>query len=86
MLRMLERFKILLTGQFAVHYNMYVCGFLFHFCFFILRTRSTTIWLQLAENNICQPKINFLAVAILLSTAIYPQRLFCRELFLIGQS
>ena len=28
----------------------------------------------------------FLAVAILLSTAIYPQRLFCCELFVIGQS
>ena len=27
-----------------------------------------------------------LAVAILLPTAIYPQRLFCRELFVIGQS
>ena len=27
-----------------------------------------------------------LAVAILPSTAIYPQRLFCRELFVIGQS
>ena len=27
-----------------------------------------------------------LAVAILLSTAIYPQRLFCCELFVIGQS
>ena len=26
------------------------------------------------------------AVAILPSTAIYPQRLFCRELFVIGQS
>ena len=26
------------------------------------------------------------AVAILLSTAICPQRLFCRELFVIGQS
>ena len=25
------------------------------------------------------------AVAILLSSAIYPQRLFCRELFVIGQ-
>ena len=28
----------------------------------------------------------FKAVAILPSTAIYPQRLFCRELFVIGQS
>ena len=28
----------------------------------------------------------FLAVAILPSTAFYPQRLFCRELFVIGQS
>ena len=28
----------------------------------------------------------FMAVAILPSTAIYPQRLFCRELFVIGQS
>ena len=28
----------------------------------------------------------YLAVAILLSTAIYPQRLFCCELFVIGQS
>ena len=27
-----------------------------------------------------------LAVAILPSTAIYPQRLFCHELFVIGQS
>ena len=27
----------------------------------------------------------FKAVAILPSTAIYPQRLFCRELFVIGQ-
>ena len=30
--------------------------------------------------------VNFKAVAILPSTAIYPQRLFCRELFVIGQS
>ena len=29
---------------------------------------------------------NLMAVAILPSTAIYPQRLFCRELFVIGQS
>ena len=29
---------------------------------------------------------NSKAVAILPSTAIYPQRLFCRELFVIGQS
>ena len=28
----------------------------------------------------------FKAVAILLSMAFYPQRLFCRELFVIGQS
>ena len=32
--------------------------------------------------NLC----SFKAVAILPSTAIYPQRLFCRELFVIGQS
>ena len=31
-------------------------------------------------------KVNKKAVAILPSTAIYPQRLFCRELFVIGQS
>ena len=30
--------------------------------------------------------LNLLAVAILPSTAIYPQRLFCRELFVIVQS
>ena len=30
--------------------------------------------------------VYILAVAILPSTAIYPQRLFCRELFVIGQS
>ena len=30
--------------------------------------------------------VNVKAVAILPSTAIYPQRLFCHELFVIGQS
>ena len=30
--------------------------------------------------------LNIKAVAILPSTAIYPQRLFCCELFVIGQS
>ena len=28
----------------------------------------------------------YLAVAVLPSTTIYPQKLFCRELFVIGQS
>ena len=32
------------------------------------------------------PSVKVKAVAILPSTAIYPQRLFCRELFVIGQS
>ena len=31
-------------------------------------------------------RVNKKAVAILPLTAIYPQRLFCRELFVIGQS
>ena len=38
--------------------------------------------LIMASNYHCKRK----AVAILPSTAIYPQRLFCRELFVIGQS
>ena len=33
-----------------------------------------------------KPEVLNMAVAILPSTAIYPQRLFCRELFVIGQS
>ena len=42
--------------------------------------------LQIFRTLLVKLNKNCKAVAILPSTAIYPQRLFCRELFVIGQS
>ena len=40
----------------------------------------------MVTGGMCRSQYNKIkAVAILPSTAIYPQRLFCRELFVIGQ-
>ena len=46
---------------------------------FVSKYVMTQLWKFILKHKI-------LAVAILPSTAIYPQRLFCRELFVIGQS
>ena len=55
------------------------------FCFSELKKNNLLlkVKLRLHEANDQSKKK---AVAILPSTAIYPQRLFCRELFVIGQS
>ena len=45
-----------------------------------LKHHGSDAMVRVCFNDICK------AVAILPSMAIYPQRLFCRELFVIGQS
>ena len=50
-----------------------------HSWFYFASWTARAVWRGSLKNN-------KKAVAILPSTEIYPQRLFCRELFVIGQS